>query len=457
MGSTTGRPELSAFDIGCVVIGGIIGVGIFFTPAKVAERAGSVEVVLATWAVGGLLALFGALVFAELSARVPGHGGIFRYIHAAFGRLPAFLFGWSNWLIIQAGALSVVALLCVVHLELVLFGTRSAAPGMQLLVAAAAILLFTATNLVGRRVGKRVQNTLTVVKLLALCLMVVAAGLASGSVQQPPAAAAGVAVATGSPLARLAGALLPVLFAIGGWQQGSFIAGAARNPLRSVPLGILGGVAVVVVVYMAINVAYLDLLGFEQARTSDGIAADAAAALWGPVGERIFAGMVAVSAAGIMNTICMAPPYVLLAMAEQDLFPAAFARRHARWGTPVLGILGQGLWAVVLMVVAYLYALAAAGRAEPRTIDTLGFLCDGVVFVDWLFFALCGASLLVLRRRTAEAPFRIRGGGFVAVAFTIGALAVTIGAVQTNLAPSLTGGTLVALGLVGYWFLRRRK
>ena len=450
------RRELSAFDIGCVVIGGIIGVGIFFTPAKVAERAGSYEMVLATWAVGGLLALFGALVFAELSTRVPGHGGMFRYIYAAFGRLPAFLFGWSNWLVIQAGALSIVALLFVVHLELMMFGTQTGSPVTQLVVAALAILLFTGTNLIGLRVGKRVQNLLTVVKVLALCVLVLAVFVSADGTAVPVADESEVPAAS-SPLARLASALLPVLFAIGGWQQGSFIAGAARNPMRSVPLGILFGVLVVITVYMAINLAYLDLLGFSRARVSDSIAADSAAVLWGPVGERVFAAMVAVSAAGIMNTICMAPPYVLLAMAEEGLFPAAFAHRHARWQTPVLGILGQGLWAVLLMCAAYGYAVSTAGDAAPRTIDTLGFLCDGVVFVDWLFLSLCGGALLVLRRRSAEAPWRVPGGGFVALIFTVGGFAVTLGAVATNLAPSATGGSLVALGLIGYWFLGRRK
>ena len=158
---------LSAFDIGCVVVGGIVGVGIFFTPAKVAERAGSAGEVMLAWSIGGVLAVLGALVFAELSARVPGHGGIFRYVHAAFGRLPAFLYGWSNWLVIQAGALGVVALLCIEHVERALFAAPVLAPGARVAVAVLAILLFTLTNLVGLQVGKRVQNALTVTNVEA--------------------------------------------------------------------------------------------------------------------------------------------------------------------------------------------------------------------------------------------------------------------------------------------------
>lgn len=454
--------ELSAFDIGCVVVGGIIGVGIFFTPAKVAERAGSTGLALLTWAAGGALAMLGALVFAELSTRVPGHGGIFRYIHAAFGRLPAFLYGWSNWLVIQAGALSVVALLCVQHLELALWGTRAAAPGVQVLAAAAAILVFTATNLVGLRVGKRVQNVLTVTKVLALCLLVLAAaahGVAGGGdvAGEGPGTGAAPPAPEGSALHRLGGAMLPVLFAIGGWQQGSFVAGAARDPLRTVPRGIIVGVAVVIGVYLLVNLAYLRVLGLAGAAAADPIGAAAARAMLDQHGERVFAALVAVSAAGIMNTICMAPPYVLLAMAEQGLFPRAFARRHATSGAPVVGTLGQGLWAVLLMVGAHLWASVAAGEAAPRTIDTLGFLCDGVVFVDWLFFTLCGGALLVLRRRGGPAPFALRAGGAVATAFTLGAAAVTVGAVATNRLPSVAGGALAALGLLGWFVLRPRR
>src|SRR5262245_15931706 len=299
--------ELSAFDLGCVVVGGIIGVGIFFTPGSVARRVASTGEVMTAWAIGGALAVLGAFVFAELSARRPGHGGIFRYIHAAFGRLPAFVYGWANWLVIQAGALSVVALICVEHLERALFGASLEAPHLRVLFGALLILLMTGTNLLGLRVGKRVQNVLTVTKVLALCLLVVVALFATG--EPPAAAAAPPADADGNGLARLAGAMLPVLFAIGGWQQGPVVAGAARRPQRDVPLGILGGVAVVVAVYMAINVAYIDLLGFEGAAASGAIGADAAKHALGPAGERVFAAMVAVSAAGIMNTICLAPPY----------------------------------------------------------------------------------------------------------------------------------------------------
>src|SRR5262245_31582601 len=235
--------ELSAFDLGCVVVGGIIGVGIFFTPGTVARRVASTGEVMTAWATGGALAVLGAFVFAELSARLPGHGGIFRYIHAAFGRLPAFVYGWANWLVIQSGAMAVVALICVDHIERAVFGASTSAPHVRVLFGAWLILLLTGTNLLGLRVGKRVQNLLTVTKVLALCLLVAVAMFAAGAGEAASAAPPGMPE---HGLERFAGAMLPVLFAIGGWQQGSFVAGAAPAPQRDVPVRLLGRAPVVV-------------------------------------------------------------------------------------------------------------------------------------------------------------------------------------------------------------------
>ncbi|MCA8950991.1 MAG: APC family permease [Planctomycetes bacterium] len=434
--------ELSAFDIGCVVVGGIIGVGIFFTPQRVAVAVDTPGQVLLAWGLGGALAVLGAIVFAELSLAVPGHGGTFRYLQQAFGPRLAFYYGWANWLVIQAGAAGIVALLLVNHLRFALWPEAEWSETTRVLAAAAVVLGFTAINVVGLRTGKRVQNALTVLKVLALAWLVTLAWFEprSGAAIAPPAP-------SGRSLpAMLAAAMLPVLFATGGWQQGSFVAGAARHR-RSVALGILGGVAVVVVTYMTVNSAYLDLLGFEGARASSEIGAAAAEAALGADGGRVLAAMVVVSAAGILNTICLAPPYVLYALAQERCFPAAFGRLHSRFGTPVLGVLGQGLWAVLLLLLAH---WAIARLASSSTQDTLGFVTDGVVYVDWLFFMLCGVALLTLRSRGAtRAPF----GGVVALAFTLGAATVTIGAIWVQPVASLVGTLLV---LAGTFFRPRR-
>lgn len=428
----TPEPRLGAFDIGCVVVGGIIGVGIFFTPARVAAAVDSPTQVIGAWAIGGLLAALGALVFAELATLVPGHGGIFRYVHAAFGRLPAFLYGWANWLVIQAGALGVIGLILVDNLEVVL--GKQFATDTKVWLAAGLMLAFTLTNVVGLRTGKLVQNTLTVLKVVAIAVLASLALWAPARPAEalPPPHDRGV-------LAMLAAALLPVLFAIGGWQQGSFLAGAAARPRRDLPLGILGGVGVVIVVYLAINLAYLSLLGFTAASQSTKIGADAALAALGESGGRVIAAMIVVSAAGILNTICLAPPYVLYAMAQEGLFPAAFGRLHARFGTPVLGVLGQGLWGIALLLLVHFVA------TKGKTMDTLGFVCDGVVFVDWIFYALCGAALLRLRG-SRDGALRVPGGAVVALLFTLSASAVTVGAVWQQPVASFAGLAITALG-----------
>ena len=448
--------QLSAFDLGCVVVGGIIGVGIFFTPAAVARRVDSAGEALAAWAIAALLAGLGGLVFADLSARLPGHGGIFRYVHAAFGAVPAFLFGWANWLVVQAGALAVVALLCVEHVERALVGAPVLSADARAACAVLAILLTTATNVFGLAVGKRVQNALTVLKVAALLLLVVAAAKAATGAVGASAPAEPVG---GSLASRIGGALLPALFAIGGWQQGSFVAGAARRPRRDVPAGILGGVFVVVLVYLLIQHAYVDLLGFAGARQSAAVGADAARAALGAAGERAFALMVAVSALGIMNTICLAPPYVLVAMAQHGLLPAGFARLHERLGSPVLATLAQGLWAALLLMLVHVAAtrlfLAAAG--ERATLQTLDFVCDSVVFVDWTVFMLCGLAALRLRRRGPGPGLPAPGLGLVAALFALGALGVACAAVTSRPWPSLVGFLLVLLGVPGFFVLARGR
>ncbi len=435
---------LSAFDVGCVVTGGIVGIGIFFTPQRVAAAVDTPWLVGLAWGLGGALAALGALVFAALSLCVPGHGGMFRYLEAAFGRGVAFVYGWANWLCIQAGAAGVVALLLCDFAERAVAPATAWPPHQKVLAAAATILLFTALNLVGLRVGKVVQNLLTSVKIVALLALVgVALAHDGGAVPQQ-------LEPSGRPVAlQLGAAMLPVLFAVGGWQQGSFVAGAARGP-RSVAIGVLGGVAVVIAVYLAVNFAYLDLLGFAAARTAPAIGAAAAGAALGPAGERVLAALVVVSAAGILNTICLAPPYVLLAMAQRGCFPAAFARVHPRWQTPVWGILGQGLWAAALLLLVH----GAAAGGGMGTLDTLGFVCDGVVFVDWLFFGLCGAALLSLRRAARIRPGLVE---VAAVVFATGALAVTFGAVVAQPGASLAGGAIVLLGCGVYALVYARR
>lgn len=447
---TEGR--MRAFDIGCVVTGGIIGVGIFFTPARVAAAVDTPAQVITVWCLGGIIAILGAIVFADLSKRVPGHGGTFVYIHEAFGRLPAFLYGWANWLVIQAGALGVVGLVCIDYLYVLLYGSSDAVgPGMRVGLAAVAIGMFTLLNALGLRVGRPVQNGLTVAKTLAVFLLVLIALFTEGEGFKESA------LVTDEPPSRgwlsvMAVAILPVLFSYGGWQQGSFLAGAAKRPMRDVPMGIIGGTLVVVLAYTTINLSFLNLLGFEAAAESTTIGADAARAALDPLGygeiaARVFAGMVVISALGILNTICMAPPYVLHAMAKKGLFFAAAGRLDPRFGSPLLGVLVQGSWGIVLLLGAY--AIFDEGSSEA-----LDFLLTGVVFVDWVFFALCAYALLRLRSR--EGSPVLSSAGLVSLSFAALATVITLGAIWSSFEASMTGLVVCLAGVMAFLLMRKR-
>lgn len=432
--------QLGAFDIGCVVVGGIIGVGIFFTPARVAAVVDEPEQMIVAWSLGGVLAILGALVFAALSRAVPGHGGTFVYIYRAFGALPAFLYGWANWLVIQAGALGVIGLVMVSYLDKLLWGADVTPMPTKVAIAGIAIVAFTLLNALGLRVGKRVQNTLTVAKVIAVFSLVVLALLTTGGAPPEPAEPSGAPV--GWP-AALAAAMLPVLFSFGGWQQGSFVAGAARRPTRDVPIGIIGGVLVVTVAYITVNLAFLDVLGLEGAARSETIAEDAARRALadfgvGEIAGRMLSAFVVLSSLGILNTICLAPPFVLHAMAERGLFLAAAGRIHANTGAPVIGVLVQGFWGAALLVGTWL----AMGDESGATLDTL---LNGVVFVDWLFFGACGIAL-----------WRIIGPTLVGAVFAVGGFAVMIGAVDQHPVPSAAGLAVCALGVPVFVWMRVR-
>ena len=435
-------PRLSAFDIGCIVVSGILGVGIFFTPARVALAVDAPSHAILAWCLGGVVAILGAFVFADLAVKLPGHGGTFSWVHAAFGPLPAFLYGWANWLVIQSGALVVIGLVMVDYASVLLFGKPTGSAADKAFITIGAILVFTTLNAIGLRVGRGVQNTLSILKtsavfaLVLLGLWVTGRGEAGAALQSSNGAPA----TTHGLFGGLAAAILPVMFSYGGWQQGSFVGGAARK-VRSVSTGIVGGVLVIVLAYVTVNLAFFGLLGFEGTRHASALGADAARVALEPFGlgtiaESVLAAMVVLSSLGIMNTICFAPPFVLHAMAKEGLFLQSVGRLHPTRHVPVVGVLAQGLWAVFLCAVLQL----------GFGVD-LGFLLDGVVFVDWIFYALCAAALLKLGTRGRS---RV-----TAVAFNLLALAITVGAITHSPKPSVWGLGILLAGVA--WFLGMRR
>lgn len=432
------RRELGLFTCTLMVIGGIIGSGIFFTPAEVAKALPGGGWILSVWALGGLVALAGALTYAELGAMMPDAGGAYVYIRRAFGDLAAFLCGWMTLLLISTGALAAVAMgfagYVARYLDLAPVGGTV---GMAVLT----ILVLGLTNYAGLRPGAAVQNVLTVAKIFALGALILAGVVLWSRVgAPPPAPLAPPAPALGPGFAA---AFVAVLFTIGGWQQLNMVAGEIRRPEWTIPRALGLGIVKVIAIYLGANAVYVHVLGRDGLAASAAVAADTAVRLAGPVGGTLITVGAMLSILGFVNVVLLGNSRIPFAMARDGMFLAAAGRVHPRFGTPHVAI---GI------MVAWSIALLAFTRGD------LGALLSGVVFADWIFFGLGGASVLVLRRTMPDAPRPYRALGypvmpvlFVAAA-AIGVVSAWVAAPRT----SALGTVLLLAGVGAFRYFRGR-
>lgn len=425
------RRELSTVDTTAVVIGAIIGVGIFFTPSRVAALAGNMELALLTWVLGGVIALLGALTFAELGAMVPRAGGQYELLRDAYGSATGFVYVVCNATATQAGAIGVIALVCVDNLAVLLTG-GVLDPTLTLVCSIGLTVGLAAANAAGVRWGARIQN-LTVFAKLATLLAIGAVALFARPAA--PELIAHVEPSSGLPIAGIAAALVPTLFAFGGWQQALWMGGEVRQPERAMPIAIMVGVIIVIAVYLVANWAYFALLGHAGVATSETLAADAIAVVYGGAGRRAIAAAVAISALGVLNAQLLTGPRLLYALARDGRLWPMLGRVHARTGSPTP--------AIVVLAGASIVLLLAAGEGG---IDRL---LTGVVLIDGVFFGLTGlASLVLARRHPHEArPVRMPGFPLVPALFGIFEFAVVVGA---WLDPEVRGAaTLGAIWIAG--------
>lgn len=407
---------LGPVDATCIVIGAIIGVGIFSTPSQVAQVAGSGSMALTAWAIGGAIALMGALTFAELGGLYPRTGGQYEILRDAYSPLPAFLFVFCNATAIQAGAIAVIAIICAKHLG-VAIGTEITGTFALTLSAAGLIVGLTAANALGVRWGSRIQNLTVYAKVLTLIVVTILAIMTDAAVTEVVVSESTEQSDSGrAPIVLIFAALVPAFFAFGGWQSALWMAGEIRQPKRNVPLAIVGGVLVVVTIYLLVNWAYLRLLGYDGVVGSQTIAADAVAKAWPNIGRRVAGAAVAVSAFGVLNAQLLGGPRLIYSMANDGRFFRLFAHVNTRFKTPVAAIVLLGLMALVLLIVAGQHAVEK--------------LTTGVVFIDSVFFALTGLALIVLRKRRprAERPMRVPGYPVVPLLFVLGELCILAGA-----------------------------
>ena len=437
--------QLGLFSATMLVVGGIIGAGIFLNPAIVAQRVGTGAATMATWGLGALIAIVGALVFAALGARAPRAGGGYVYLRDAFGPFTAFLYGWALFLMVSTGAIAAVAM-TFANYTMTVLGVSAA---WSTPLAVGAIVLLTAINIAGVAPGAITQNVATVLKLAAIGFLVVAAFIAPdvsshpGTIVQSPLAVPHGALAW---VLAVGTALVPVLFAFGGWQQTNFVAEELRDARRDLPRALILGVLIVVAAYLLVNLAYLRALGVNGLAVSRAPAAETVGALLGERGRALIAAGIAISTFGFLNLVILVTPRVYQAMAADGVFFARMAIVNPRTRTPIAALIGQAAWAIVLLLSG-----------------SYGQLLDYVVFADWVFFAATGAALFVYRARET----RDAGGGAAAmptyghpvttVLFLAAAVYVIIGSIVSNPPNALKGSILLALGWPAYAWWRRRS
>lgn len=443
-----GPRKLTLFDATMLVMGGIIGVGIFFKPPGVAEWVPETWAYFTMWALGALAALAGAMTFAELAGSFPRTGGWYVFLREGFGGWVAFLFAWIVLLVISTGACAGVADFFAARLGEILGIDVADLPGgsppwIRRMLAGGAILGITLLGMTGVKSGAVFQNLCMLAKLLAIGTLVLF-GLALFGEPALENEVPEQAVKSGSLGVRMVGASLPVLFTYGGWQLVTYIAPHVENPQRTLPRAIVLGVAGVGVTYLLFNAAHVRVLGMGGILAGEDAATRLAQATLGDVGGRFLTAAMAVSALGFLVATLIATPGIYVAMAREGLFFEAVGRADPRSGAPVVALAIQG--AITLS-----YVLLHS--------DLVGELADAVVFVEWIFHGLVAVALLRLRATRGaelERPFRSPGYPVFPVVYAALATAVVAGNLATN-EPRVTrlGLGMLAVGAVVYVPWRR--
>lgn len=435
---TTLARRLGAFDATMIVMGGIIGSGIFINPYVVARQVHTPALILGAWIAGGVIAILGAFVYAELAALRPETGGQYAYLRDAYHPSLAFLYGWALLLVVQSGGMAAVA---VTFARYTIEMTRAPLPDWAL--ATLTLFALTAINCLGVRSGSNVQSALMLLKLVAIALLLGAGTLFIGSSQlgRTQSAIAGHTTPGGFDLLAFAAAMTPVMFAYGGWQTASFMSAELKRPRRDLAVGLLTGVAGVIAIYVAVNIVCLRALG------TTGLAATttpASAVMRMALGERgafLIALGIAISTLGFLSQGMLTAPRVYYAMADDGLFFRTVGRVHPVTRVPVAAIALQGAVAIVI---------ALSGTYE----QILGY----VVSTDFIFFGLTGLALFVFRRRGAlGGGFRTPGHPVTTAVFVAACWLVVIGTVIRSPMNSAIGFAILAAGLPAYVFWKRRS
>lgn len=429
--------RLGIADLALITVGAVIGSGIFRTPGVVAARAHAPASIIGAWVFGGFIALCGVGIFAELAARRPSEGGFYAYLRDAFHPMVAFVFGWMFMFVIDPGAVAASAVTFANYFE-PLTGLQ-VAPS---LVASAAIAFFMLVNFLGVRQGGTTQNILVVLKLAGIAML-----LGVGIFAHPATGADRSFVpfpTPGSGLAAFGIALIPVFFAYNGFVNPTYLIGEAKNPARTVPLGLIIGICIVIPMYVGVNLVCVHVLGAGGLAATKTPASDVMSAAFGSVGARIIAIVVTLSTLGFVSTKMLVTPRLYHRMAVDGMFFKPVAWVHPKTRVPLLAIAIQGAIAIII---------AASG--------TFDSIVNYVVSFNYSFVALGAVALFIFKRRDAGKPaedrvyFKIPGHPYTTLLFIIAVVAVVIDTFVSFPVNTAIGSAIIVAGVIAYFVWTR--
>jgi APA family basic amino acid/polyamine antiporter len=426
------KQALTKFDLTMIAIGSTIGSGIFLTPSGIAHELQAPWLILAVWVVGGLMAIAGALTFAELGGLMPGAGGVYVYLSEAYGRLFGFLYGWAYMLVVNTGGVAALSIAFATY-----FGYFVPLDPVQLkLVAIIGLVIVTIVNVLGVKVGGIFSDIFTLLKIVGILLLIVV-GLGWGS-SDTTNFTSSLAEYPNGLASALAVARVGVLWSYGGWQHASFAAAAAKDPKRTVPFAMIVGALVVTAIYLLTNLAYIFLLPPTAIGSSQRVAADAIGTVLGPTGGSIIAIAIFISTFGTAGIYTLTAPRIYFAMANDGVFFKKVAEVHPRYSTPAVAIIFQSVWAAVLILFW----------------GTFDKLISYVVFTDWIFFGLTAASIFVFRKKKPndERPYKTFGYPFTPLFFIAIAVWFVFKTFFEKPDQAVAGLGFLALGVPVYYY-----
>src|SRR5216117_831714 len=428
------RRQLGLFDATMIVMGGIVGAGIFANPSEVAHRVHTPFLILGVWVLGGIFAMWGAFIWAELATRLPGTGGQYLYLREAYHPAVAFVYGWGLLLVTQTGGMAAVAVIFASY-----FRALTGLAWNGSVTAAAVLLGLTGINCLGARAGSNVQSVFMLLRIAAIAgLVIFGFALGGGSLKSEPLPASPFSPGV---LASIGSAMVPVAFAYGGWQTATFVAGEMRDARRDLSRGLLMGVAGVVALYLSVNFVCLRVLGPAGIDATTTPASEVVRTALGERGAQWIAAGIAISTLGFLSQSMLTAPRVYYAMARDGLFFESVGKLSRGSRAPVVAIILQGLAAIII---------ACSG--------TYGEILNFEVTVDFIFFGMTAAALFILRRRSigsASVTYRVPGHPFTTMLFVLSCAGIVVSAIIASPRNSAIALSIMLAALPVYYLWKR--